>query len=35
MTPDEFKRARLVLKLSQPDAARLLGYGAATRVSEI
>ena len=35
MTPAELKQARQTLGLDQVDAARLLGYGAQTRVSEI
>ena len=35
MTPDEFRAALDTLGLSQAQAAPLLGYGAATRVSEV
>jgi len=35
MTPESFKSARLSLKLTQADAARLLGYGSKTRIAEI
>lgn len=35
MTPAEIKHARQSLGLSQTDAARLLGYGSQSRISEI
>ncbi|MCA3456216.1 MAG: helix-turn-helix domain-containing protein [Methylocystis sp.] len=35
MQAADFKAARLKLGLDQADAARLLGYGAKTRISEI
>ena len=35
MTSDEFKHARKSLGLNQYQAARLLGYGAAARISEV
>ena len=35
MTPAEFKQARQSLGLTQTQAATLLGYGNATRISEI
>lgn len=35
MTPAEIKQARQSLGLSQVDAARLLGYGSKSRISEI
>ena len=35
MTPTEFKQARQSLGLTQAQAADMLGYGAATRISEI
>lgn len=35
MTPAEIKQARQSLGLSQIDAARLLGYGSQSRISEI
>jgi transcriptional regulator with XRE-family HTH domain len=35
MTPAEFKQARLTLGLTQSQAARVLGYGAASRISEV
>jgi len=35
MTPAEFKQARQSLGLTQTQAAPLLGYGNATRISEI
>ena len=35
MTPTEFKQARQSLGLTQTQAAPLLGYGSATRISEI
>jgi len=35
MTPEEFKRLRLYLKLTQSQMATMLGYTAPARVSEI
>ena len=35
MTPAEFKQARQSLGLTQTQAAQVLGYGNATRISEI
>jgi transcriptional regulator with XRE-family HTH domain len=35
MTPEAFKEARLTLRLNQSQAAVLLGYGNAVRISEI
>ena len=35
MTPEQFKQARQSLGLTQAQAASLLGYGCATRISEI
>lgn len=35
MKPSEIKEARKQLGLTQTEAARLLGYGSRTRVSEI
>lgn len=35
MTPTEFKDARISLGLTPPQAAAVLGYGSATRISEI
>lgn len=35
MTPTEFREARQKLGLDQVQAAKLLGYGAAPRISEI
>ena len=35
MTPDDFKGARQKLGLDQAQAARVLGYGAPQRISEI
>ena len=35
MTPEEIHAARKQLGLSQPQLARLLGYGAPPRVAEI
>lgn len=35
IAPSEFKRMRLSLGLTQAEAARLLGYSAATRISEV
>lgn len=35
MTPVEIKKARLMLGLNQSQMARVLGYGAQTRISEI
>lgn len=34
-TPEQFKDARVRSGLSQSDAARLLGFGSRTRISEI
>jgi len=34
MTPEAFKEARLTLRLNQSQAAVLLGYGNAVRISE-
>ena len=35
MTPEQFREARQLLGLTPPQAATLLGYGSATRISEI
>lgn len=35
MTPDDFRRARKSLGLTQSQAAALLGYGAQARISDI
>lgn len=35
MTPEQFREARKYLGLTQAQAAAMLGYGAAPRISEI
>ena len=35
MTPEQFKQARQSLGLTQAQAAPMLGYGSANRISEI